>query len=99
MATRNAGDRPEEEQEKPRLTREKLRDALGIFQFIQPYRWSLIVGLLLLFLSSFVFMLFPYLAGLMVDIAQGNSKYTFSLKDVGWILLGVLVLQGTFSYA
>lgn len=99
MATRKEGDNPIEEQEKPRLTREKLRDALQIFHFIRPYRWSLIIGLVLLFLSSFVFMLFPYLAGLMVDIAQGNSTYAFSLIDVGWILLAVLVLQGSFSYA
>ena len=97
MAQRNEAQNSEPE--KVRLTRAHLREALQIFSFIRPYRWSLIIGLVLLFLSSFVFMLFPYLAGLMVDIAQGNSEFQFSLGDVGWVLLAVLVLQGTFSYA
>ncbi len=81
------------------LDREKLRQAVYMFRFVRPYRWSLIAGLVLLFLSSLVFMAFPYLSGLMIDIAQGKSEWEWTLADAGLVLLAVLVLQGGISYA
>ena len=83
----------------PRLNAETLRKAMAIFRFIRPYRWSLFFGLILLFLSSLVFMVFPYLSGVMVDIAQGNSEWDFSLMDIGLVLLIVLIIQGTISFS
>jgi ABC-type multidrug transport system fused ATPase/permease subunit len=83
----------------PKLSTEKLKEALKIFQFVSPYRWHLVAGLLLLFVSSLVFMVFPYLSGQMIDIAQGKSKLNFTLRDVGWVLLLILVMQGFVSYA
>lgn len=83
----------------PTLNRETLSKALEIFRYIRPYRWSLIFGLILLFLSSLVFMVFPYLSGVMVDVAQGNSDWEFSLRDVGLVLILILILQGSISYA
>ncbi|MBP7273581.1 MAG: ATP-binding cassette domain-containing protein [Saprospiraceae bacterium] len=76
----------------------QFKKSLQVFSYIRPYRWSLIIGLVLLFLSSMVFMLFPYLSGLMIDIAQGKSNLTYSLGDIGWVLLAVLVAQGLVSY-
>ena len=83
----------------PKLSREKLREAWYIFRYIRPYRWHLLVGMVLLFASSLVFMAFPYLAGLMVDVAQGKAGRPLDLVQVGWILLAVLLLQGGISYA
>lgn len=94
----NTSSKPEQEESKPRVNREMLKQSLYIFSFIRPYRWSLVLGLVLLFLSSVVFMVFPYLAGLMVDVAQGNSDWELTLSDVGLGLLGILLLQATFSY-
>jgi len=87
------GDEP-----RPKLTREKLQEVAAIFKYIRPYRWAFILGLVLLFLSSLVFMLFPYLSGLMVDVAQGNAETDFSLRQIGWLLLMVLIAQGFVSY-
>ena len=87
------------EETRPKLSREKLREAAGIFRFIRPYRWPFIFGLVLLFISSLVFMIFPYLSGLMVDVAQGNAEMDISLGDVGWVLLAVLIVQGVVSYS
>ena len=95
MARRRAYDRDEP---LPKLNREKLSEAWKIFEYISPYRWSLIGGLILLFLSSVVFMIFPWLAGMMVDIAQGNSTLNLTLGDIGWILFAVLLAQGFISY-
>ncbi|MCO6492769.1 MAG: ATP-binding cassette domain-containing protein [Phaeodactylibacter sp.] len=81
-----------------KLNREKLMEAAEVFRFIRPYRWPFIFGLILLFLSSLVFMLFPYLSGLMVDVAQGNAETDITLGQIGWVLLAVLVAQGVVSY-
>jgi ATP-binding cassette subfamily B protein len=75
-----------------------LKQAWQIFQFVLPYKWHLILGLLLLFFSSMVFMIFPYLSGLMIDVAQGQSELDLTLGRIGWILAGILILQGLFSY-
>jgi ABC-type multidrug transport system fused ATPase/permease subunit len=83
---------------KVRLTREKLAAAAKIFRFIHPYRFAFGFGLVLLFVSSITFMVFPYLSGLMVDIASGEKEMPYSLVDVGWILAAILVIQGAVSY-
>ncbi len=83
---------------KVKVTRENFRESLKIFRFIKPYKWYFIAGMVLLFLSSVVFMLFPYMIGLMVDIAQGNGEYDFSLGQMGWALLIILIAQGFISF-
>ncbi len=87
-----------DEAPKVKVNRENFREALQIFEFIRPYKWSFIIGMFLLFLSSMVFMLFPYLTGLMIDTAQGKSEYDFSLKQIGFVLVAVLFAQGFVSY-
>ncbi len=82
----------------PKLNREKLKEALQIFSYVRPYRWALILGMGLLFLSSLLFMVFPYLAGLMVDVAQGNAPFDITLRDIGLGLLLILIIQGAVSY-
>ncbi len=81
-----------------KLNLDQLRRALRIFAFVRPYRWRLFVGLLLLFVSSMVFMIFPFLSGELINIAQGKSKYPFSLQQVGFFLMAVLFAQGFVSY-
>jgi len=81
-----------------KLDRESLRKAAYIFKYIGPYKSYLILGMFLLFLSSVLFLVFPYLAGLLVDIAQGKADYDLSLSKAAWILGGILILQGVVSY-
>ncbi len=92
--------RPEvlEEDKKRKMNGESLREAMKIFEFVRPYRWSLIGGLVLLFVSSMVFMLFPFLIGKMMDIASGKPFFNFSLNDIFWLMFGVLAAQGIVSY-
>jgi ABC-type multidrug transport system fused ATPase/permease subunit len=84
--------------ESKKLNLAQLRKALKIFEFVRPYRWGIGVGLLLLFVSSMVFMVFPFLSGELINIAQGKSKYGVSLKQVGFFLMAVLIGQGFVSY-
>ena len=85
------------EETKPRLSRESLREALKIFAFVRPYRWQFIFGLALLFLSSGIFMVFPYIIGKMLDVAQG-VVVSFDLERMGLWLILILIVQGVISY-
>lgn len=85
------------ENTRPRLSRESLREALYLFQFVRPYRFHFFAGLVLLFLSSGVFMLFPYLIGKMLDVAQG-AVVDFDLMRIGLWLVAILIFQGLLSY-
>ena len=81
-----------------KLDRESLRKAAYIFKYVGPYKWYLVLGLVLLFLSSVLFLVFPYLAGLLVDIAQGESDFDLSLNRAAWLLGAILIVQGLVSY-
>lgn len=85
------------EETKPKLSRESLREALKIFEFVRPYRWQFIFGLVLLFFSSSIFMVFPYIIGKMLDVAQG-VVIDFDLKQMGLWLILILAVQGVISY-
>ena len=83
---------------KVKVTQESFREAIKSLDFIRPYRWSLIGGMILLFLTSMIFMVMPWLIGQMVDVAQGKAEHTYSLKDIGWGLVILLAAQGVISY-
>ena len=83
---------------KKKVSRETLRDAIQIFEYVRPYRWYVISGLILLFFSSLVFMAFPKIIGEMLKIADGKGQTDFTLKQMGWLIFIVLILQGFISY-
>jgi len=83
---------------KTKVTREQLVKAGKILRYIKPYKWSFIFGLLLLTVSSLLFMIFPGAAGEMANVANGKPKFDISLQQFGWILLVLLTIQGGFSY-
>ena len=82
----------------PKMSKETFAQAIQIFEFVRPYRWSLIFGIFLLFLSSMVFMIFPHLSGTMIDVAEGKSELGYSLNEIGFFLFLVLFVQSFVSY-
>lgn len=86
------------EDARPKVSRESLREALAIFEFVKPYRWQFIAGLVLLFLSSTVFLIFPRIIGQMLDIAQGKVAENINLTNISFSLIGILIFQGIVSY-
>ena len=82
----------------PKISKETFSQAIQIFEFVRPYRWSLILGIFLLFLSSMVFMIFPHLSGTMIDVAEGKSELGYSLNEIGFFLFLVLFVQSFVSY-
>jgi ATP-binding cassette, subfamily B, bacterial len=97
MAKRN-GKEPLREEEKRKLNPESLKKLLAIFRFMSPYKWTFAIGLIALFLSSATLLSFPRLAGELVDVADGKSKYFDSIRDLGLVMLIVLLVQGIFSF-
>lgn len=97
MAKRN-GREPLREEEKRKLTKDNLKKLAVIFRFMAPYRGVFAVGIIALFLSSTTLLIFPKLAGDLVDVANGQSKYFDTISQLGIALLIVLVVQGIFSF-
>jgi ATP-binding cassette, subfamily B, bacterial len=83
---------------KVKFNKEEFRKGIRIFHFLKPYQLQFIVGLILLAISSSVFMIFPQASGELLDIATGVSKRGFTLNQVGIGLLVVLVIQSFISY-
>ncbi len=96
--------RVEDDAPKTKITKESFREALKIFEFVRPYTWSMVFGLVLLSLSTFSFMIFPYLSGVMVDVAQHHTDklpiqlQKITLKEVGIFLIILFTIQGFISY-
>ena len=88
-------------EEKPsmKVSKESFREAVRAFNFIRPYRWYLYGGLVLLFLTSSLFMALPPLIGEMIDVADGKGQLGLTLNQVGLLMGGILLLQGVIAYA
>lgn len=98
MAIRGNSNSLDGEEKRKRLTLQQLREAKSLLAFVRPYKWYFIGGLILLFLGSLMFMVFPFLAGELADVATGKSKLGLDLNQIGLILIGILVMQGIMSY-
>ncbi len=91
----------EEEKKKPKITRAGLKEALSIFKYIKPYRGYFIFAMLFLALGSGFFLLLIGAAKEMTNVASGSPSYNLpllTLNQYGLLFLGVLIIQGLFSY-
>lgn len=86
------------EEDKRRLTKTGLRQLIGIFRFMLPYKGIFIVGLVALALSSLILLAFPRLAGELLDVASGKPRYFGSIDQVALALLLILLIQSVFSF-
>lgn len=86
------------EEDKRPINRITIRHLLGVFRFMLPYKGLFILGLGALALSSITLLVFPRLAGELLDVASGNATYFDSLTEVAVSLLMVLLLQSIFSF-
>jgi len=95
MAKRSAPLTPEE---KRPLNANSLKKLTGVFQFILPYKTVFVVGLIALALSNVPLLLFPRLAGELLDVADKKGAYFDSIRDVALVMMGVLFVQAIFSF-
>ncbi|MFD2163873.1 ABC transporter ATP-binding protein [Paradesertivirga mongoliensis] len=97
----NSGTAPEQELPKAKINKESLQRISGLVNYLKPYKWKFIIGLIFLFLSSLTGLAFPILLGAMIDAAQGNQKYSFipaSINLIGIVAFVILFLQSFVSF-
>jgi ABC-type multidrug transport system fused ATPase/permease subunit len=87
-----------EENEKRKLTKQNLSKLGGIFRFILPYRASFFLGLGFLLFSSLTLLTFPFVAGKLIDTAQGKDWIVTDINSIALLLLGILAIQSIFSF-
>lgn len=93
---RRLGD--DDDQPKVKLNKDNFRELVKIFSYVYPYRWYLIIGLVLLTVSSVVFLGIIRMFTELIKVAEGGDFYGLTLNEMGLGLLVVLVLQGFISY-
>lgn len=81
-----------------KISWETIKQSAKVYRFIRPYRGYFFFGLVLLIISSLVFMIFPGAAGEMANAANGDSRLPYSVSQYGLLFLIILILQGGFSY-
>lgn len=88
-----------EDTPKKKVNKEGLGKLSRIFRFAWPYRVTFFVGLAALALSSGTLLAFPYLAGKLLDAAQGRSTFFLTtINQIALALLVVLFVQAIFSF-
>ena len=65
---------------------------------MMPYRWHFALGMLMLVLSSLIFMAFPAVAGEMIATASGQGKYPITVNQYGLVFIFIAISMGIVSY-
>lgn len=87
-----------EPEEKRRINKQNLSKLNQIFQFLIPYKGAFFAGLVFLLFSSLTLLSFPYVAGKLIDTAQGSVWIFSDINQIALLLLGILALQSVFSF-
>ena len=74
------GDVPSED--KQRITKNGLKHIWGIFSFIIPYKWTFLLGMVFLLLSTGATLTFPYFLGELIDSASPFGILNPELPEV-----------------
>ena len=87
-----------EPEEKRSLNKQNLSKLSQIFRFLIPYKGAFIAGLVFLLFSSLTLLSFPYVAGKLIDTAQGSVWIFSDIHHIALLLLGILAIQSIFSF-
>jgi ATP-binding cassette, subfamily B, bacterial len=85
-----------EPKDKVKVDKQGLKKALKIFQFVVPYKWTFVTGMLFLLLSNLTTMSFPLLIGQMTKVIEGKS--TYHINEVTLFFFAVLIIQAILSF-
>ncbi|MEP7321658.1 MAG: ABC transporter transmembrane domain-containing protein [Saprospiraceae bacterium] len=87
-----------EVQVKPKMSWSRIKSSLYVFKYIKPYKWHFIGGLVLLALTSGLFLALIPMIGKMFDVSLGKPGLKYTLTQLGLILFVILIAQGIISY-
>jgi ATP-binding cassette subfamily B protein len=85
---------------KQRLSIESWQHIKQLYAYIKPYRLKFLLGLLCLFASSIISLLFPFVAGRLIDAASANKSSSFhdDINLIAGLLVLILIIQSFFSF-
>ena len=83
---------------KPRITKDRLRRSLRIFDYVWRYRWLFLLSFVILTFSSLVFLAILQLPGEALNVYSGQGNYGLTVGEVFLVILGLLVLQAPLSF-
>jgi ATP-binding cassette, subfamily B, bacterial len=98
MARRKNTTRDQDTTPTPKFSKSTAKKALRIFTYIRPYRYYFGLGMVLLFVSSLVFMIFPAASGEILNVATGKGEYGLTLDQIALGLLMILLVQSGVSF-
>ena len=84
---------------KASINKATLSRTARIFKYVWPYKVYLFIGLLFLFGTSLLAMVFPYVTGKLVDAATEQLPEGWNRNNVAFTLIGILLIQGILSFA
>lgn len=99
----NSNGKQKDETPKAKISKENLKEALVLFNYLRPYRGRFVLSMLFIALSAFTTSLFPFFLGKMIDAAspgssagmmsQGNNMFgSFGMENIHWSLNTTLIL-------
>src|SRR5690606_428396 len=98
---RSSGGAGKEDLPKAKINKKSLANVKKLLKYIHPYRFTFIIGMIFLFLSSITLLAFPALLGAMIYAAQGKQTYDWlpvSIGTIGLICFIVLFFQSVSSF-
>lgn len=88
-----------EESEKKPLNKQNLKKLTSIFQYLLPYKFYFIAGLIVLLISNLLLLSFPFFMGKLVDAADGKDNWIIQgIDTIAITLLAILFLQAVMSF-
>lgn len=86
-------------QESTTSRNKNFRILLSLLEYIRPYQGKFLLGLVLLFISSSLFLVFPTISGILIDVASDKEHpYFDSLEQVAIAFLVILFFQSFISF-
>ncbi|HYX08741.1 MAG TPA: ABC transporter transmembrane domain-containing protein [Bacteroidales bacterium] len=86
-----------QDNKKKKITRSGLKNLMGLYRYIKPYRIEYSIGMFFLLGSTAASLVFPKLLGELVDYGNKGELMT-QIDRIALILLIVLIAQAVFSY-
>lgn len=75
-----------------------VKQASRIFRYVMPYKGLFILNLVLLVITTLSALLIPYLGGMLIDVAQGDTSIFSGINQVALLMGGILLFQAILSF-
>ena len=93
-------ERPTDSLPKTKVNKSSLQKTNQLFNYIKPYKWYFIAGMICLIFSSTIVMAFPKSIGLLVDASLGKATGVITNRgQVAMLLFGIILVQSVFSFS